>query len=103
MKNRYRVVISPEAEKSLKEIYSYIEKQSPSAAKFVSKNLVVKAKGLSKMPERFSREEFLLEREGNYRSVSQWQYKIVYRVQENDVLILNFFHTRRDPEEIRKL
>lgn len=103
MNKRYRVIISPRAERSLAIINDYIEKQSPSAAKYVRTKLIQKAKSLSKLPERFSREEYLSEQEGNYRSVSLWQYKIIYRVQNDDVLIIRFIHTSRDPEEIKNL
>jgi plasmid stabilization system protein ParE len=61
------------------------------------------ARSLKELPERFSSEENLGGKPGNYRSVTQWHYKIVYKVLENEVLILRFLHTARHTKAIRKL
>ncbi len=103
MEKIYKVIIPPSAKESLKEIVDYIKLDSPSAAKSVRIKLLELAKSLSVSPERFSKEVFLKSLNGNYRSVVLWHYKIVYKVQENEVLILRFIHTSRDPEEIKKL
>ena len=100
---KYRVVIPLTAKDSLREILEFIKKDSPSAAEKVRKKLLDTAKGLSVSPERFSLEEHLLFKEGNYRSVVLWHFKIVYKVSESEVLILKFIHTSRNPELIKKL
>lgn len=103
MGKKYRVVVPPIAKESLREITEYIKKDSPESARRIRKKLIEIAKSLSESPERFSREEYLQAKEGNYRSVVQWHLKIVYRVLEEEVLILRFIHTSRDPELIKKL
>jgi toxin ParE1/3/4 len=103
MKKSYRVIIPPTAKESLREIIEYIKKDSPSAAAKVSKKLIEVAKSLKELPERFSHEEYLLDKTGKYRSVTQWHYRIVYKVLEDEVLILRFMHTSRDPELIKGL
>jgi plasmid stabilization system protein ParE len=103
MKKDYRVIIPPIAKESLREIVEYIKIESPSAAIKVQKKLIEIAKGLKNSPERFSKEYFLSENPGNYRSVVQWHYKIIYKVSENEVTIIRFMHTSRDPKRIEKI
>jgi addiction module RelE/StbE family toxin len=103
MKKIYRVVIPPTAKASLREIIQYIHQESPSAAIKVRKKLIELSKSLKEFPERFSKEELLSDKTGNYRSVAQWHYKIVYKVLADEVVILRYIHTSRDPELIKKI
>jgi plasmid stabilization system protein ParE len=103
MKKHYRVIIPPVAKESLRDIFEYIKIDSPSAAIKVRKKLIEIAKSLKSFPERFSKEYYLSDKQGNYRSVVQWHYKIIYKVSENDVTILRFMHTSRDPKGIEKI
>lgn len=102
-KKNYRVVIPPTAKESLRDIVEYIRKDSATAAIKVRKKLLAIAKSLNTQPERFSKEEYLSMMHGNYRSVTQWHYKIVYKVLIDEVIILRFMHTKQDPEVIKKL
>jgi addiction module RelE/StbE family toxin len=103
MKKYYRVIIPPIAKESLREIFEYIKTDSPTAAIKVQKKLIEVAKSLKNLPERFSKEHFLSEKKGNYRSVVQWHYKIIYKVSENEVTIIRFMHTSKDPKGIEKI
>lgn len=103
MKKFYRVVIPPTAKESLRDIITYIKKDSPVAAVRVRKELIQLAKSLSELPERFSKEEYLLDKSGSYHSVARWHYKIVYKILTDEVVILRFIHTSRDPDLIRNI
>lgn len=103
MKQIYRVVITQTAKQSLHDIISYIKKDSPVAAAKVRKELIQLVKSLSELPERFSKEEYLVDKPGKYHSVSRWHYKIVYKILENEVVILMFIHNSRDTEMIKKI
>lgn len=103
MEKYYRVVIPPTAKESLRDIIEYIKKDSPIAAIKVRKKLIETAKSLNELPERFSKEEYLSDKEGNYRSITQWHYKIVYKILSEEVVILRFIHTSRDPALIKKI
>ena len=48
---------------------------------------------LKQMPERFSKEPYLENKGKDYRSVTKWSYKIIYRITENEVRILEIVHT----------
>ena len=97
------MVIPPTAKESLRAIIDYIKKDSPTAAVKVRKKLIDITKSLNELPERFSKEEYLSGKPGNYRSVTQWHYKIVYKVLSDEVVILRFIHTSQDPELIKKI
>ncbi len=103
MKKHYRVIIPPTAKESLRDIVEYIKKDSPAAAIKVRKKLVAIAKSLKEFPERFSSEVYLIDKPGNYRSVAQWHYKIIYKILDDEVLILRFIHTNRNPDVIKKM
>ena len=100
---KYKVIWDTFAKASLKSIVEYIKEDSPSAAQKVKSELLKLAKSLNDKPNRFSKEPYLADREGNYRSVSKWSYKIIYKVTETQVYILDIFHTRKDPSEIEEL
>lgn len=103
MRKQYRVIIPKSAKESLRNIVEYVKQDSPSAAKKIRKRLIEIVKSLDTLPERFKREEYLSEKTGNYRSVTQWHYKIVYKITDDDVIVLQFFHTSKDPKELKKL
>ena len=103
MRKHYRVIIPETAKESLREIVEYIKKDSPSAALKVRKKLIDTAKSLKELPERFSSEVYLMDKPGNYRSVAQWHYKIIYKILDDEVLVLRFMHTSRDPGTIKKI
>lgn len=103
MKKYYRVIIPPTAKESLRDIIEYIKRDSPSAAIKVRKKLIETVKSLKELPKRYSSEVYLKDKPGNYRSVTQWHYKIIYKVLDDEVLILRFMHTSRDPEILKKM
>ena len=99
----YPVIISNQAKQSLKEIVSYIKKDSPQAAEYVKNALIALMRSLGTAPEKYSK-EFLLEDTGkNYRSVTQWRYKIIYLYTGKKVLVLDIIHTSMDPKEIKRV
>ncbi|MFY0602266.1 MAG: type II toxin-antitoxin system RelE/ParE family toxin [Cyclobacteriaceae bacterium] len=100
---KYKVTWDSYAKESLKSIVQHIKDDSPPAAQKVKIELLKLAQSLNNKPNRFSKEFYLEDKEGNYRSVSKWSYKIIYKVKEDEVYILDVFHTRKDPSEIEDL
>jgi plasmid stabilization system protein ParE len=103
MSNFYKVIWDHEAKYSLKEIIEYVRKFSPKSADKVKLALIELVGSLKEFPEKYSKETFLNSKTGNYRSVTKWHFKIVYRVGENEVRILKITHTSRDPKVIEDL
>jgi plasmid stabilization system protein ParE len=92
----YRVIWDDDAKRSLREIFDYIKRGSPTAAKHVRKTLLKIVEGLQQMPERFSVEPSFNRNGFEYRSVSKWSYKIIYRIENEQVRILRVVHTSRE-------
>lgn len=94
---------SPKAKQRLDGIYDYIAEDSVSAAKHVKMTLSQLAKSLGNFPEKYSKEVYLTDESGNYRSVSKWRYKIIYEVTDKHVIIINIFNTSQHPSKIRRV
>lgn len=91
------------AKERLDEIYDYIAQDSVSAARHVKKELIKLAGNLNDFPEKYSKEEFLIDKPENYRSVSKWSYKIIYEITEECLIIVDIFHTSQHPGKIKRV
>lgn len=98
----YRIIWDAKAKGSLKGIILFIKEESPTAAIKVKSELLKLTASLKQMPERFSTEPYLEDKGNEYRSIAKWSYKIVYRVGENEVRILEIIHTSRNTPVIEK-
>lgn len=96
----YTVIWDIEAKNELKEIYQYIYKESPAAAKKVKNEIVTSTKKLQKMPERFASERYLTHKGKEYHSFTRWSYKIIYRIVDKEIRILTIVHTSRNTDII---
>lgn len=90
------------AKESLDQIYEYIFQDSPQNATKVKKELIKLVASLNDFPEKYSREELLEEVPGNYRSVSKWNYKVIYEVTQDSIIIVDLFQTQQHPSQIIK-
>lgn len=104
VKRHYQVIWDDEAKVSLRKIYNYIKKrESVDQAIKVRETIKDLAKGLGFMPHKFSKDPFLEGEPGDNRFKAVWSYKIVYEVTEKDVIILDVFHTSRDPQNLLEI
>ena len=104
VKQPFKVIWDDEAKASLRRIYNYIKKrESAGRAKRVRDEITDLAKNLAFMPKKFSKEEYLRDEGGDIRFKSVWSYKIVYETIGDHVVILDVFHTSRDPDNLTKL
>ena len=103
VKKKLPVRWAPKAKNSLDEIYDYIAEDSEDAAKRVKKALIQLGGSLGHFPEKYSREEYLVDQTENYRSVSKWRYKIIYEVTDSYVIIADIFNTDQNPSMILKI
>ncbi|EKB48915.1 type II toxin-antitoxin system RelE/ParE family toxin [Cecembia lonarensis] len=103
VKRKVKVVWANEAKEALKQIYLYIKnRQSIDVAKKVRDEIVSQTKTLGDFPEKFEKEHYLLNAEGDFRYKVVWSYKIIYEVASEAVYVLDVFHTSRDPSNIKK-
>ena len=99
---RYKVLITPAAERDLEEITDHIaEHDSPLKAEQVLNRLVEVIDGLSNSPERGSfAKELLSVGIKDFRQVFFKPYRIVYRVIESTVYVLVVADGRRDMQAL---
>ena len=91
LKNRRPVIISRSAQKSIKKIYDYIkERESTPVAHTVRHAIIKSCKELGSFSG-YSVEHYLQDLGGDYRSVTIWDYNLIYRVSDSEVRILRSF------------
>lgn len=90
------------AKKSLEFYCNRIAEDSLSNAKKVRKEIILTSKKLSKNSEIFQIDEYYSDNPGNIRRFIKWNYRIVYRVTEDKVTILNIYHSKVDPKSMIK-
>jgi len=94
-----KVIISKKAQVSIKEIHEYLRKEvSLETAKKVKKAIIDKCKNLKNFAG-YSKELYL---DGDYRSVSQWNYIIIYNITDKEIRILNVIHASMHPNQRKK-
>jgi len=87
------VVITPDAEWSIDDIYAYIAQDSPESARRVKERILAAAHSLSILPERGRPGEIDDTRE---LLVRRLPYTIIYTVISETVYILGVYDQRRD-------
>jgi hypothetical protein len=55
------------------------------------------------MPHKHPLESHLMDVPGEQRFVMAWEYKIIYEINEERIFILDIFHVKRDPSNIKDL
>ena len=86
------VVWSKASLDSLETIYNFISENSPQNAEMVVDTLLNLGDDLAKFPERNPREP--LYNDESIRYFPKWNFKIVYRIEENRILIINIYSTK---------
>ena len=98
VKKKLKVIWNNEAKYALRNIYNYIKKrESAETAKKVRDEIVASAKNLNVFPKKFAEDPYLKDEPGNYRFKVIWSYKIIYEVTPEVIMVLDVFHTSRDP------
>ena len=86
------VVWSKASLDSLEIIYNFIFENSSQNAEMVVDTLLNLGDDLAKFPERNPREP--LYNDESIRYFPKWNFKIVYRIEENRILIINIYSTK---------
>ncbi len=91
--HEFAVVVTPDAEGSIDDIYAYIARDSPENARRVKERILAAARSLSILPERGRPGALDDTRELLIRRLP---YTIVYTVIDETVYILGVYDQRRD-------
>ena len=86
------VVWSKASLDSLEIIYNFIFENSSQNAEMVVDTLLNLGDDLAKFPERNPREPLF--NDESIRYFPKWNFKIVYRIEENRILIINIYSTK---------
>lgn len=87
------------AKYSLDHYCSIIEEHSALNSRKVRKEIVLTSKKLSKNPYLYQLDEYYPDNPGNIRRFFRWNYRIVYQVKEEKVVILEVYHTSISPDQ----
>jgi addiction module RelE/StbE family toxin len=98
---RRKVIWTEKASDALKQIYHYIHQDSPIAAKKVVSVIIHSSKALSKFAEQHQLDEFYPNNLGDIRRYYCWSYRIIYKVEDASVFILNILHCSREPSKTK--
>lgn len=94
---KLKVEWTERAKSSLEYYCSIIEVASPSSAKRVKKEIILTSKSLSQNPYLYQVDEYYPDNSGTIRRFFRWNYRVVYQVLEEKVIVLEVYHTRSSP------
>ena len=98
---KYNVNITQNAENDLNEIIMYIAQNSPQNALKVMERIQEKIKTLDHFPNRGGYVPELLARNiKDYRQLMERPWKIIYKIENDDVNILSIIDTRRNLQDV---
>lgn len=84
LKHRRSVVISRSAQQAIKEIFDYIkQRESITVVHKVRQAIIERCRSLGEFAG-YSKEPYLDDLNGDYRSVTIWDFNIIYRVSDNE-------------------
>lgn len=90
-----KVVWSERAKISLANIYEYVYQDSEEAADRVLETILEKAESLQDDRIDYPKDPIL--NDERFRFILQWSFKIIYERTKSTVIIIDIFHTRKDP------
>ncbi|WP_375577576.1 type II toxin-antitoxin system RelE/ParE family toxin [Marivirga tractuosa] len=67
----------------------------------IKNNLIGKAKSLAKNPYIGQFEPYLSSLEHGHRRLIEGNFKIIYRVEDDTIYVVDFFDSRDDPKEMK--
>lgn len=93
------VIITHKARASLRNYIEHLKKEvSAETAEHVKKGIISRCRSLKDFSG-YSIERYLEDEPVEYRSITQWNYNIIYTVVKDQVRILNIIHTSRHPSK----
>lgn len=96
MKKR-KVVLSSKFKDSFKDYILYVKNNASSEmAEHVKSGILETCKNLAEFSG-YSKELYILNKSTEYRSVTKWNYLIIYTIKDDEIWILNIIHTSRNP------
>lgn len=101
----FQIIWSDQAENELDKIFEYYsENASVRVAKNIVQKIIAEPNKLLLNPEISQREEFLLDREKEYRYLICKNYKLIYSIdtKAKSIKIADVFDSRQNPVKIKR-
>lgn len=93
------VVWRKKAANELQDIYNYIKKESPQNAVLVFNSVYDLAISLIDFPFKFPKEPTINIEKVRFAVI--YNYKIIYAVEKDKIIILRIFNTKQNPKKIK--
>lgn len=97
-----KLVYTAEALRSLREALEIVKPNvSREKLKQIRKQILNKADSLTKNPKKGMKEEYLEHLDQGHRRIIEGNYKIVYIIQKDRIIVTDIFDCRQDPHKMR--
>jgi len=104
MEEKLKVTWTPEALSALRNVYDFIALDSIFQAERISTEITLFAASFNLYPLKYQECEYLTTKKRMYRKATYADtYKIIYKILKDEILILDVFHGKRNPTQLRKL
>ena len=98
-----KIIFTDIARARLKDIYIYYKQEaSLKVAQSIKDNIIHEIAKLKKHPELGNEEVYLSKLKRGYRKLIIGNYKAIYRIIENTIVIDTIFDSRQEPKEMAK-
>ena len=96
-----RIVTTLPAQREINDIFQYhLEKANRKIARQEQTKIIKRIKTLKNFPFLGQKEENEKFVNSEYRYLIEGNFKIVYKVEEDDIVILSIFHTMQNPSKM---
>lgn len=96
-----KVIITEPARKYLRSVFDFYSQYTPKKKnKELLFNVLVKVRSLENMASRGGIETNLLDAPYEYRYLLEGNCKILYRIENDEVLVTDFFDVRQEPSKL---
>jgi plasmid stabilization system protein ParE len=93
------IIWDKEAKAQLRNAYNEILKESYQGAVTVRDGILDTVDKITEQPYRYPADKFKTNNTGNYRAFELHNYRVAYRVTDEDIRILRVRHVKREPLE----
>ena len=98
---KVQVIWSTEALVDLETIYDFLEEQSRQAAQNVIAKILSRVRQIETFPESGAIQLRLKNTDKEYRYLVEGNYKIIYRITDQQAYIATVFDTRYNPDKLK--
>ena len=96
-KNKLIIIWDKAAKTQLRKVYNRIKKESLQGAETVKNGILDSVGEIPEGPYRYPPDKFKKDNPGNYRAFEKYNYRITYKVTEENIQVLRLRHVKREP------